>query len=505
MNKLLFLLLLCSGASASLLAQTYFTISGGHLRVSGSASLVLQDTEWNNNGSFRAGTGTVSVIGSGSDTLSAIGGDSLTTFYNLTINKTENGSLLKRAIQIDHELSMMNGNLDLNSHDLTLGSASGTLVGERNSSRILGPNGGVISKTVTANAPVTLNPGNIGVSLTSVANLGSLTIRRGHVAQTLNNNDPSLKGIDRYFEFTAENNAQLNLSAQIFYFADELNNGNSASDIGFWRQDSNYWFNPVKSIDVDNDTVVFVGGINLLSKWTLANESAKLRPKVFLEGAYTTPDGFMRDALRTNALLPTRTPYAGMDYGNGTLSGGETIRPAVLSDSESSRDDIVDWVFVELRPLENPSLVSYGRSALLQRDGSIVDLDGKSPVSIPGLSSGSLFFLSIRHRNHLGIRSLLPISSNTVPTSVNFTTSDSVVLGGANSLKLLPDGRYALFSGDFNGDGQIQIAGDLNGMIPTLGQSGYLPGDFDLNGQVQNNEIQLRLSPNLGRGTQFEY
>jgi hypothetical protein len=42
-------------------------------------------------------------------------------------------------------------------------------------------------------------------------------------------------------------------------------------------------------------------------------------------------------------------------------------------------------------------------------------------------------------------------------------------------------------------------------MLPSLGTAGYQPGDFDLNGQVQNTDLQLQLIPNLGRGVQFSY
>ncbi|MEM9258704.1 MAG: hypothetical protein AAGA62_03595, partial [Bacteroidota bacterium] len=145
------------------------------------------------------------------------------------------------------------------------------------------------------------------------------------------------------------------------------------------------------------------------------------------------------------------------------------------------------------------------RPALLLADGRIVDVDGSSPMAVTSLRSTN-YFIALKHRNHLGVMTANGITfPEPGPVTFDFTTNSNLILGGTNGIRLLPNGNLALFTGDFNGDGQIQIAGDLNGMIPFLGQSGYLPADFDLNGQVQNTEIQLKLTPNLGRGAQFGY
>ncbi|MEL6275764.1 MAG: hypothetical protein AAFU03_11730 [Bacteroidota bacterium] len=502
MKQIMLLLLFSCFIGPWLGAQARLTISGGHVNVAGNTSLVLHNTQWVNNGNFNAGTGTVVITGAGVDTVSAIGGDSTTTFYNLEMNKSSNGSQLRQAIQVDNELRMTNGNLDLNNHVLTLESANGTIIGEQESSRVLGPNGGYISKTVIANAPTNLNPGNIGVRLTSAANIGSLTVRRGHVPQVIDEGSTQIKGFARYFDFTAANNAALDLSAQVQYFDGELSNGDGGGDVGFWRRDSSFWFNPVKTSADNMSNTVDVDNIDLLSRWTLANEGIKVMPKILLEGNYSTVNGLMTDDLRTNNLIPTRSPYTNANYDTGNADGTESINPAVLVNN--SNDAIVDWVFVEFRNDFNND-VFFGRSALLQRDGDVVDLDGKSPVAVAGFTSGIGTYIAVRHRNHLGVRTLNSISSSPTPASVDFTTSNGVALGGANALAQMSDGKFALFAGDFNADGQIQLAGDRTNILPFLGQSGYLNGDLDLNGQVQNAEVQAILTPNLGRGAQFTY
>ncbi|MBK9336210.1 MAG: hypothetical protein IPM98_06340 [Lewinellaceae bacterium] len=60
-------------------------------------------------------------------------------------------------------------------------------------------------------------------------------------------------------------------------------------------------------------------------------------------------------------------------------------------------------MFLELRDAVNPALVLATRSALLQRDGDVVDVDGVSPV-VFGVVSGQDYYPTVRHRNHLGVQ-----------------------------------------------------------------------------------------------------
>lgn len=477
-------------------AQNSFKITGGHVKISGNYNLVLNNTQFVNDGNFEAGTSTASITGNSTDVQSAIAGTNSITFYNLQINKTTNGSQLQRAIQIDNELQMTSGNLDLNGNDCTLGTSNGTIIGESESSHITGVSGGFITKTVTLNAPTNINPGNLGSVLSSSANIGVLIIKRGHVPQTPGGNS----GIARFFEFTHSNDQDLDLTAQIQYFDAELN-GNIESSLGLWRQDSTFWFNPSTASADATSNFVRANNVNLLTKLTLAPAAPKLSLKVFLEGPYDTTNTVMNDGLRVENLVPTREPYTGLGYSHGSIGGGESINPFVFS--ITNNDAPVDWVMVELRTINN-NIVLAARSALLQKDGDIVDLDGRSPLSFPGIASEGSYYVAIRHRNHLGIRTLNSVAMSQTPTSLDLTTGTSLVVGGANALNLLSSGVYGLFCGDFDANGQIQNT-DGTSLVPTIGIGGYLPGDIDMNGQVQNTELQLKLTPNLGRGAQFSY
>lgn len=69
-----------------LLSQGTLTINGGQLTVVGSASIVLKNTKWVNNGTFIAGEGTVILTGDATDETSAIDGTSTSTFHNLEMS-----------------------------------------------------------------------------------------------------------------------------------------------------------------------------------------------------------------------------------------------------------------------------------------------------------------------------------------------------------------------------------------------------------------------------------
>ena len=80
---------------------------------------------------------------------------------------------------------------------------------------------------------------------------------------------------------------------------------------------------------------------------------------------------------------------------NDPYSQGESV--GIIPSS-----DIVDWVLVELRV---GTATSAGmRAAFLKNDGTIVDLDGTSPVEFDGISSGN-YYIVVKHRNHLAVMS----------------------------------------------------------------------------------------------------
>lgn len=215
----------------------------------------------------------------------------------------------------------------------------------------------------------------------------------------------------------------------------------------------------------------------------------KLAPIAFLQGPLTTSGTTtMDDSLRSNSLLPTTSPY----------TDAITCESSVFN--TTGNNAIIDWIWVTLRDKNDRTVVLASQSALLQADGDIVDVDGVSALKFD-LSSDS-YYVAVNHRNHLGIISNSTIALNTdTSTTVNLSNAASSVFGGTNSVVDMSNGLFAMVSGDFDENGQIQNT-DTNAIIQLLGVSGYNKADLDMNGQVQNTDINSNLNPNIGKGEQ---
>ncbi len=213
--------------------------------------------------------------------------------------------------------------------------------------------------------------------------------------------------------------------------------------------------------------------------------------KVLLEGPYDG-NGLMTTYLQQQEYLPLEQPYADSPWNH---LGLETV--------DSIPAGIVDWVFVTARTsLEKDSIVTFG-VGFLADDGQIVSLDG-GPFTLPMDNMGTDLYLAIYHRNHVGILSAAPIAPVNGVYDFDLRLGNTTVFGGANSIKDLGGGYFGLYSGDYDGNGQVQNT-DFSNLLPDLGLNNYREGDLDLNGEVQNSEVQDKLIINLGRGASFEY
>lgn len=207
--------------------------------------------------------------------------------------------------------------------------------------------------------------------------------------------------------------------------------------------------------------------------------------KVFLEGPYNGSN--MDDDLRTSGYIPSAEPY-GTVYGHVGDGGGETISAPVLAVSGSNA--IVDWIYIELRDKSDISSVVSTRSALLQRDGDVVDTDGTSPVTFN--ESADDYYVGVRHRNHLGTVSASPVSINT-SGSIDFTTSASSSYG--TDAKKSDAGVFLLWMGNALNDNELKYIGSSNdrdamllrigGSVPNASVSGYYPEDCNMDGTVK--------------------
>jgi hypothetical protein len=225
--------------------------------------------------------------------------------------------------------------------------------------------------------------------------------------------------------------------------------------------------------------------------------------KVYLQGPYDTGTNKMADALRqisVGPLFPLSTPYDTMpDFVKVNNYVMETITTAVRDNSDPD-NAIVDWVWVELRAANEVTVVAT-RSALLQRDGDIVDMDGTSEVQFPDTYEGN-YFLMIRHRNHLGAMTNAMVSYVGGSPFVDFSDPALVTKGVAptSARKLLETGVYGLWAGnvnqkDNNNNWRILYNGsqnDRNEILKRVGLGtplnivqGYYHEDVNMNGETK--------------------
>ena len=228
--------------------------------------------------------------------------------------------------------------------------------------------------------------------------------------------------------------------------------------------------------------------------------SLRLLPKVYLQGSlfgvFSGP--LMRDDLRVKNLIPRKSPYVAWN----PITAADTITSNTVL-TVTGADAIVDWVFVELRDADDSTIVVDSRSALLQRDGDIVEVDGTSPITFNTFASAD-YFVAIRHRNHLGVMSQTALPLTQVVSTVDFrsATTPTYVLANSpihQSQVDVAQGK-ALWAGNALYDGQVIYQGTDNDvnviyqqviaatgnplLLPFYILAGYYTGDINMDGEV---------------------
>ncbi|MFZ1666165.1 MAG: right-handed parallel beta-helix repeat-containing protein [Flavobacteriales bacterium] len=209
-----------------------------------------------------------------------------------------------------------------------------------------------------------------------------------------------------------------------------------------------------------------------------------IKVKMALGGAMDNSTGIMRDDLRANGHLPDGEPYSALGY---TLeNAGATIAPSVKQVTGNLA--VVDWVVLELRPNASSSTVTASRAALLRRDGSVVDPVGNVLLTFTAPVAGK--FLSVRHRNHLGVLCTTVLAGNGEVT--DFTLPGTPTYG--TDAERYTNGSLALWPGNVNLDRKVKYTGVNNdrdgilavsgGLVPTSIATGYLAEDVNLDGVV---------------------
>ena len=265
--RFLFLAIILNGPS---IAGAQLQIgTGAQVQLSGNIQLTLNNTDFVNNGNFSAGTGSVYFTGTAA---SSISGTQNVQFYNLVLNKNAGVNLsLQRNIGISNQLQFAQGLLNLNANNLNLGT-TGLLMGESETSRILGANGGLVMANANLIAPSAVNPGNLGAIISSTQNLGNVVLSRGHQSA----NGITGGSVLRYYTITPTNNTGLAATLRFQYLDAELN-GQTENALTQWRSpdQTNWTYMGYTTRDIAQNYVEKTG-IDAFSTWTLSSASSPL-------------------------------------------------------------------------------------------------------------------------------------------------------------------------------------------------------------------------------------
>ncbi|MGB1254785.1 MAG: choice-of-anchor L domain-containing protein [Thiolinea sp.] len=191
----------------------------------------------------------------------------------------------------------------------------------------------------------------------------------------------------------------------------------------------------------------------------------RLKLRALLQGAFVWSTGKMHTKLRTERVLPMEQPYSKMElfFGYGSIGnappfgyeGDEKLSEAVAN--AQGDDAVVDWLVVEVRDSARPTNVLASTTAVVQADGDLVVPEtGDEDVIVSGVAPGE-HYVTIRHRNHLGVMTATPVTlKEDVALEYDFTSPDLEVYGH--------EARTSF------GDHQLMWAGDLNNSISIISE-----------------------------------
>lgn len=222
-----------------------------------------------------------------------------------------------------------------------------------------------------------------------------------------------------------------------------------------------------------------------------ADDGVLLNVRVLLQGAYDSKTALMSDDLNVLGLLPGKQPYKATPFSH---AGTETL--STMLQETTGNNAPIDWILVELRSI--PSSVVASRAVMLQRDGDLVDSQtGSANLHFAKVKTGN-YYVSVRHRNHLGIISASPVSLDNTARLLNFASSSTAVKG--EETRLIAGKLAMMWAGDINSSNTLTANGPgndvtslMSGVITSMDNlqgntnhilSGYLATDLNMDGKT---------------------
>lgn len=355
---------------------------------------------------------------------------------NLSIDNAANVTLLNTNARVSSSLTFTTGKLLLGNLNLSLSDVA-TTSGSSATSFVSTNGTGQLKKELSTNITNYLLPvgENTNYRPAFLTTTGATYASANFGVRVLGTADPAkpvstASYINTYWPVTQTgiSGGTVSLSGQYIDPTDV--NGTEANLVGYFNNGTDWSSvgetHNAATNQVGANVTAATGTVSGLNKFVLVGARA------FLQGAYdantlSASYGLMAANLRTlpfgssavNTNFPSTDPYRVAPYNayftHVNNANVETIpNSSVVAAQALTQNDIVDWVFLQLRDLTvSPgNVVLQTRSALIQRDGDIVDVDGVSPVAFNNIANGS-YILTVRHRNHLGL-SIDQVSPRTI-------------------------------------------------------------------------------------------
>lgn len=200
--------------------------------------------------------------------------------------------------------------------------------------------------------------------------------------------------------------------------------------------------------------------------------------RVILQGAYDQTSALMKNSINLAGNLPLSQPYNTSPW---NYTGTEFV--------VSFPDSIVDWIMVELRDQNDPSIIIERRAALLSQSGLVLDTDFSDGLNFN--SDTGNYFLVVDHRNHMPVMSGNPVSlpNDSEPYDFREIVNTQPYLHNnplPTVLELEPSGsgKFGMIAGDVNADDALLYLGINDDREDILNIIVNISGNYYLNGSI---------------------
>lgn len=210
------------------------------------------------------------------------------------------------------------------------------------------------------------------------------------------------------------------------------------------------------------------GGIQYVcgeSSTPVPQPEIRIQARAILQGLFSGEE--MRTNLLDNGLLPLTDPFLQQ----------ETV--------DTLPADVVDWVLIQVRDSGDYTQIIAQKPGFLRKDGTLLGRDRNEGVILDSISQTTAY-VSLLHRNHLGVLTATPVE---LSASIDFSDVNTPVMG--NDSRDIQGGRAMLFVGDYDGNSLINNQDFNLWKQNSAALDIYTPVDGDGNGIVNNLDFNL--------------